>query len=223
MKRTKMKIPLRHWFYLSNLLSLSRIGLAIPIFFLLRREGIRGDPLLISLVGIIILTDYLDGLASRGLGQITVLGKFLDPLADKIAMGLLFLALVAYQGFPPLLVFLLVFRDLAILLGGMVINHRRAARDEGPVSANRHGKLNTVVFSLTGLIFLLNLPAPLFKVFYSLCFITLFLSGWKYYREGEAELFRGRGRHLARVLLAAVTVLVLVLSWKLSPAGGFLF
>jgi CDP-diacylglycerol--glycerol-3-phosphate 3-phosphatidyltransferase len=67
-----------------NLLSLSRI-LAVPIFILLMLEP---SPVRALAAGIVFslasATDWLDGYLARKWGQVTKVGKLLDPIADKI-------------------------------------------------------------------------------------------------------------------------------------------
>ncbi len=45
-------------------------------------------------------TDWADGFFARKLNQVSDLGKILDPIADKIHIGALVIALHYYQGFP---------------------------------------------------------------------------------------------------------------------------
>jgi len=71
-------------FNIPNLLSISRI-LAVPIFIVLMLEP---SPVRVFLAGIIFsiasATDWLDGHLARKWGQVTKIGKLLDPIADKI-------------------------------------------------------------------------------------------------------------------------------------------
>jgi len=74
---------------LSNLLSVSRI-LLVPVMWLLfsleRSTGQERYTLhLVVLLIVIFLTDFLDGFLARALDQVSRLGQFIDPLADKIA------------------------------------------------------------------------------------------------------------------------------------------
>jgi CDP-diacylglycerol---glycerol-3-phosphate 3-phosphatidyltransferase len=71
-------------FNIPNLLSISRI-LAVPIFIVLMLEP---SPVRVLLAGIVFslasATDWLDGHLARKWGQVTKIGKLLDPIADKI-------------------------------------------------------------------------------------------------------------------------------------------
>src|SRR5512140_2854356 len=71
-------------FNVPNLLSLSRI-LSVPIFVILMLEP---SPVRVLAAGIVFslasATDWLDGYLARKWGQVTKIGKLLDPIADKI-------------------------------------------------------------------------------------------------------------------------------------------
>jgi cardiolipin synthase len=80
---------------LPNLLTLSRIG-AIPVFcacFWL--PGAWGAWVPLALFIIAGLTDWADGYAARRSGQVSDLGRFLDPVADKLLVAAAILMLVA--------------------------------------------------------------------------------------------------------------------------------
>ena len=89
---------------LPNIITLSRIGL-IPVFvglFYLQPNYLEGEPLAWinnSLVAIFVLissTDFLDGLLARKLNQISDLGTFLDPVADKLMVCAALILLTDY-------------------------------------------------------------------------------------------------------------------------------
>ena len=87
-----------------NIITLSRIGL-LPVFvvlFYLQPNYLEGEPLVWinnSLVAIYVLissTDFLDGLLARKLNQISDLGTFLDPVADKLMVCVALILLTDY-------------------------------------------------------------------------------------------------------------------------------
>ena len=89
---------------LPNIITLSRIGL-MPVFvvlFYLQPNYLDGEPLAWinnSLVAIFVLissTDFLDGLLARKLNQISDLGTFLDPVADKLMVCAALILLTDY-------------------------------------------------------------------------------------------------------------------------------
>jgi len=101
---------------LPNTLSLLRILLS-PVFFLL---FISGDPILrqisVAVFFIAALTDWYDGALARSRDAITVLGKFLDPLADKFLTSAAFIAF-AFSGYVAWwMVIVISTRDILITL-----------------------------------------------------------------------------------------------------------
>ena len=77
---------------LANLLSILRAFLALPIVYSLAHDRIS---LAVLLVFFAVVTDWLDGYFARRAHEVTDLGKFLDPVADFIAIAavVLFLSL----------------------------------------------------------------------------------------------------------------------------------
>ncbi len=68
------------------------------------------------------LSDALDGIIAKRFKMVSVLGGFLDPIADKALLVCLFIAL-GHEGYLPVwLVILVVFRDL-LIVGGAVLFH----------------------------------------------------------------------------------------------------
>jgi cardiolipin synthase len=62
------------------------------------------------------ITDGLDGLLARLLNQKTLLGQYLDPVADKLLLSTMFLTLYFVHRIPPALTVLVFFRDIVILV-----------------------------------------------------------------------------------------------------------
>lgn len=87
------------------------------------------------------LTDALDGLLARWLQQRTILGHYLDPVADKLLLSTLFLVLL-YKGLMPTTVAVLVFgRDVGILLVAAILYAAVGRREFHP---SIFGKANTL-------------------------------------------------------------------------------
>jgi len=95
-------------------------------------------------------TDWLDGYVARKLNQVTELGKFLDPLVDKLLVLAPLLMLIQMGSIPAWAVFLILARELTI--AGWRINQVTVP------GANLWGKLKTV--SQIGAIALLIAPLP---------------------------------------------------------------
>jgi cardiolipin synthase len=87
------------------------------------------------------LTDALDGSVARLLKQRTVLGQYLDPVADKLLLSTLFLVLM-HKGLIPTLVTVLVFgRDVGILVVAAILYAAVGRREFSP---SIFGKANTL-------------------------------------------------------------------------------
>ena len=121
-----------------NLLTIARICLApFLVTAILEREFTLGFALFLG-AG---LTDALDGALARILQQRTMLGQYLDPVADKLLLSTLFLVLT-HMGLIPARVTVLVFgRDLGILLVAALLYAAAGRREFKP---SWFGKANTV-------------------------------------------------------------------------------
>jgi CDP-diacylglycerol--glycerol-3-phosphate 3-phosphatidyltransferase len=86
---------------LPNLLTLSRI-FAVPILvFLLWRPSPVDYGITFVLYCIVGITDYFDGYLARAQGQISRLGQFLDPIADKIMVAAVLVMLISSRKANP--------------------------------------------------------------------------------------------------------------------------
>ena len=87
------------------------------------------------------LTDALDGLLARLLKQRSMLGEYLDPVADKLLLSTLFLVLM-HMSLIPVTVTVLVFgRDVGILVVAAILYAVTGRREFGP---SLLGKANTL-------------------------------------------------------------------------------
>lgn len=99
---------------LANLLTLSRI-LLIPVFVVLFITPTPQRSLLAALVFVIAaVTDLLDGYVARKTGQVTRLGKLLDPIADKLLVLSGLILLVQFDRVAALVAILIIAREVAV-------------------------------------------------------------------------------------------------------------
>ncbi|HYI42827.1 MAG TPA: CDP-diacylglycerol--glycerol-3-phosphate 3-phosphatidyltransferase [Sphingomicrobium sp.] len=144
---------------LPNLLTLSRI-FAVPILVLLLWRPTPIDYaftfVLYCLVGI---TDYFDGYLARTQGQISRLGQFLDPIADKIMVAAVIMMLVSAreQSGEPVIHGLHIIPALIILLREIIVSGLReflaGLRVSMPVSKLAKWKTTFQLVALGALIF----------------------------------------------------------------------
>ena len=122
-----------------NLISFARIFL-IPLFayfLFIRTPWSKFWALVLFLLAS--LTDLLDGWSARKLKQETEVGKFLDPLADKILVVSALVALVLLDPLIPLwMVIVIVARDMLITLMRYL-----AVKKGGSLKTSRFGKIKT--------------------------------------------------------------------------------
>jgi CDP-diacylglycerol--glycerol-3-phosphate 3-phosphatidyltransferase len=138
---------------LPNLLTMGRI-VAIPFFVWLLESP---SPVRGFWAGIVFtaaaFTDMLDGYLARKLGVVSVLGKFLDPLADKLIVMAALVWMVPMGRIPAWAVVLLLARELAVM--GL----RSVAASEGVViSAGQEGKTKTALQMIGIVALLLGYP-----------------------------------------------------------------
>lgn len=104
-------------FNVPNTISFIRLAL-IPLFvwllFVPEEYGWAG-----VLLGIIAATDWIDGYLARRLNQVTELGKFLDPLADRIAVVVAVIAGLVVGVLPTWFAVALIARELVIGVGAL--------------------------------------------------------------------------------------------------------
>jgi cardiolipin synthase len=109
-----------------NVLSLIRI-LLIPLFvMLLLNEGTELAGLL--LLGAVVSTDWVDGYIARRTGQVSNVGKVLDPVADRLAIAAALVALVVREAVPLWAALLVLIRDAVVLVAGAVVLARYRVR-----------------------------------------------------------------------------------------------
>lgn len=109
-----------------NLLSAIRIAI-IPVFVgLILHHGTEAAGLL--LLGATMATDWVDGYIARRTGQVSNVGKILDPLADRLAIAAGLIALVSRGVFPLWAALLILVRDAIVLVAGVIVALRWRAR-----------------------------------------------------------------------------------------------
>ena len=111
----------REIFYVSNLLSLFRVVLILPIYYLLKLDTMAGSYWAVFLMLLAALTDTLDGRLARKLNQQSDFGRIVDPVADKVAIAVIAIILISQRDLPIWFLALVLTRDLGIMLLGLFV------------------------------------------------------------------------------------------------------
>ena len=167
-----IQIAPRDFFYISNILSASRL-ITVPFifYFIYREQWIHA----IVCGAIAVITDLLDGFCARRLEQHTELGYILDPVADKLALSAAVFALVLSKStFPVWAFFVIVIRDVSIVIGNGIL----AYKAKMITRSNLWGKCTSFFLSFAVMLYLLR---PITSVlpenieFYGLCLALVFV------------------------------------------------
>jgi len=163
-------------FTMANGLTLFRLFLLPPIYFLLARETGVTFGLALFLLAIGWLLDGVDGYVARRLGQVSELGKILDPVVDKIFVLCLLLFLVILRDFPLWVLAVTIPRDVLLLVGGYYLAKKRKTVEP----SNMWGKIATNVFTAAAVAYLLRWSTA--DYFLVLALGLLAISTWSYGR-----------------------------------------
>jgi len=136
-------------FNLPNLITMVRMAMIPVILWFTYYESRQASFIAAMLFAVIGATDFLDGWVARRRGLVTVIGKFLDPLADKLVVMAALVMLVHLGRIPAWVVIVVMGREF--IVSGL----RTIAMSEGIViAAGQEGKTKTS-FQIVGITFLL--------------------------------------------------------------------
>ncbi|MBN2077658.1 MAG: CDP-alcohol phosphatidyltransferase family protein [Spirochaetes bacterium] len=142
---------------LSNLLTVVRIIAGPFLGYFIFLEHRTGDSIYVvhqmAVVGVIILSDFFDGFLARLMNQVTRLGQFLDPVADKFAVLVAMAFLALYKGFPLWVLVLVLVREVSAVIAGVVLYTKRDIE----VKPNIFGKLCAASMALSGVIYVISI------------------------------------------------------------------
>lgn len=177
-------------FTVPNAISFARILLLPWVVWLIVRPATTTTGLVVLTV--VLATDWVDGLVARRTGQVSELGRILDPLADRLALGTGIVALAIRGAFPPWAAALIVGRDLAVLAVGAAVLARRGLR----IDVRFLGKIAT--FSLMVAVVWVswgNLGLPLAE--------AALAAGWLAFAVGIVESYVAAGVYVRDIRNAA--------------------
>ena len=140
-------------FTLANVVSVVRL-MAIPVFLVL----VVQDRLITAFVLLVaaVLTDFVDGMIARSMNQITKLGQFLDPFADRLFIAATVIALAIQDVVPWWFVVAVMLRDALLGIGGLVMTRY----GHGTLPVKWWGKVSTFGMLFVLPLFLLGTVVP---------------------------------------------------------------
>ena len=139
--------------------------------------------------GVIILavsTDFLDGFLARKLHQVSEIGKFIDPLADKIGIGAYAIMIATTGDIALWYIVLLLLRDVLIFLGGLYINRKKKIIPQ----SNWPGKISVSLIALVLFFATLQMDTSS-MVFVVAVWLSILMMIWSLISYGQ-RLFIGR-------------------------------
>ncbi|NLE23534.1 MAG: CDP-diacylglycerol--glycerol-3-phosphate 3-phosphatidyltransferase [Actinobacteria bacterium] len=127
---------------LANSITIARM-LLVPVFLVLlfsELPELWGDLAAAAVFILAAATDKLDGYVARRTKQITTLGQFLDPLADKLLIAAALIALVAQDRVAAWVATVIIVREVAVSVLRII-----GVSQGVSIPADRYGKLKTVL------------------------------------------------------------------------------
>lgn len=122
-----------------NLVSLVRLVL-VPVFLwlLIGEDNVAGAGWLLGLIG---ATDWVDGYLARRLHQVSRVGEFLDPLADRLAVAVAVVAGLVEGVLPVWFAWAIIVREALVAVGALVVGLKAGTK----LQVRRLGKLATLM------------------------------------------------------------------------------
>jgi CDP-diacylglycerol---glycerol-3-phosphate 3-phosphatidyltransferase len=112
----RLPIPLdkRDTFNFPNTITILRLGVIPVLFLLLYSPGPTGSIIIAVMFIIAALADILDGYIARKYHVETVMGKFLDPIADKLIINTAMIMMIPINRIPAWIVAVIIMRDFVV-------------------------------------------------------------------------------------------------------------
>ena len=175
-EKFKKRLTRQQIFSIPNILSFVRL-LLIPVIIVLyctfNQHIIAAGVVVLSA-----LTDVVDGFIARRYNMITDLGKFLDPLADKLTQAAMIICVATKCWWVVFLLVIMLVRELLLFIWGLLFFKKNDAVN----SSRWYGKLSTVVVYLSMFVIFLfpALSIEIIKILFSVCVIVIALSAVLY-------------------------------------------
>ena len=126
------------------------------------------------------MTDSLDGKIARSRNQVTPLGTFLDPIADKAVIGTALIGLSLLGDMPWWITIFILGREILVTILRLLVIKR------GVIPASKGGKIKTLTQNFSVGFYILPLPSFLFlprDIFLGVALVLTFVTGIDYLRK----------------------------------------
>jgi len=176
---------------LANKITMLRIIL-VPVFIVFTiPDATWARFVAASIFVIACATDPLDGYFARSRSEVSLLGTFLDPLADKLLIMSAFIVLVKYQVVAAWMATIIVGREVTVTGFRAIVSQQMGV----VIPANRWGKIKTLVQMVGGSILLFMIPSgdyspevslslpPVANFIMSVILVATVWSGWLYIKK----------------------------------------
>ncbi|MCD6337417.1 MAG: CDP-alcohol phosphatidyltransferase family protein [Candidatus Marinimicrobia bacterium] len=177
----------KRYFTAANIISMARIVLTIPAVWLFATDQwVWG----LIILGICVISDWLDGFVARKTHEVSDFGKFIDPVADKVVAAGMIVLMIIRMDFPLWFLILLTVRD-----GSIYIIKRILYKRTGIVTgANITGKIFILLLTISGVLWLLEfyLGLNLYAIFVLYLSTLLMLISWFIYGVQTVKMFKAK-------------------------------
>lgn len=194
-KRRIRRKKLKRIFTYANILSFSRILMAVPLVMALDGrlfdESIRNWACF-GIILVIFLSDVLDGPLARWTDQVTNLGKIMDPVADKICMLVVLIFLIQDKDFGYLFFtffMLITTRDTFLIITAVYLLQHQDEVFESLVS----GKIFIFISMVMMILYVFPIPDYLRFMTYMLSILFFIISSYFYYQNFQESFKRIKG------------------------------
>lgn len=136
------RVDTKDIFTIPNILSFMRILLIIPFMIMFLYEKYVAAAIMIGVSG---LTDCCDGFLARKLHQVSEFGKLLDPIADKLTLLAVGVAICIMSPEIITIMVILIIKDILMIIGASALVKNKIK----PPQARWYGKLGTMLFYLS--------------------------------------------------------------------------
>ncbi len=140
--------------------------------------------ILLALFVIGSISDFLDGNIARKRGIVTTFGKFLDPIADKLLVNVLYMILAFWHEVPVIVIIVFIVRDTIVDAIRLIASEKKVV-----IAASIWGKAKTVVQMVAMIVILLQIPYAVILAY--IAGVISLISGIDYFIKNRKFILEG--------------------------------